>query len=148
MIQKINNKKYRKAVFVVVYKIEKEQRKYLILKRKLHWRGYEFPKGGMDDGESEISAVKREVKEETGLKIKRIKNHRKKGFYEYTKKLKDRDEISGQTYSLYSAEVLEGDVTLDRYEHSGFMWLKYKDALKILSKENQKECLKIVETTK
>jgi len=44
---------YRKAVFVVVYRETKtgKDRKYLILKRKLHWKGWEFPKGGLEKGE-------------------------------------------------------------------------------------------------
>lgn len=121
-----------------------EQKKYLILKRKLHWRGYEFPKGGIEDGESELDAVKREVSEETGLKIKRIKNFNKKGKYEYSRKLPDRANVDGQEYSLYSVEVLDGEVIIDKHEHSDYQWLSYTDALRILSKSNQKECLKLV----
>jgi bis(5'-nucleosidyl)-tetraphosphatase len=155
MLLKIGNKNYRKTVFMVVYRIAHEgvspagqknkQRKYLILKRKLHWRGYEFPKGGIEDGETELDAVKREVFEETGLEIKKITNHKKIGKYDYSRKLPDRKDISGQAYSLYSVEVGEGDVIFDSHEHSGYMWESYLNALKILSKPNQKECLKLVE---
>lgn len=122
-----------------------QKRKYLILKRKLHWRGYEFPKGGIEDDESELDAVKREVLEETGLEIKKIVNHNKRGKYEYSRSLPDRKDISGQAYTLYSVEVGEGEVLIDKHEHSGYQWLSYLDALKILSKPNQKECLKLVE---
>lgn len=145
MIIRIGSKNYRKTVFIVVYRVVNKRRVYLILKRKLHWRGYEFPKGGIEDGESELDTVKREVFEETGLKIKNIKNYNKKGKYDFVRELPDRKGVSGQAYSLYSVEVGEGDVVFDKHEHSGFQWLSYIDALKILSKPNQKECLKLVE---
>ena len=142
---RIGNKNYRKTVFIVVYRFVHKQRRYLILKRKLHWRGYEFPKGGIEDGEIELDAVKREVKEETGLKIKKIINHNIGGKYDYTKNLLDRKGIHGQTYSLYSVEVADGEVVIDKHEHSGFQWLNYVDAIKTLSYSDQKECLKLVE---
>jgi bis(5'-nucleosidyl)-tetraphosphatase len=144
MLLKIGNKNYRRTVFMVVYRTVKKDKIYLILKRKLHWRGYEFPKGGVEDGETELDAVRREVSEETGLPIKKITNHNKKGKYDYSRMLPDRKEISGQAYSLYSVEVGEGDVIFDSHEHSSYQWLSYVDALNILSKPNQKECLSLV----
>ena len=50
---------YRKGFFIVTYSRTKEGIKYLILKRKLHWKGWEFPKGGLEKGESFEKAVKR-----------------------------------------------------------------------------------------
>lgn len=144
MITKIGNKNYRKTVFIVVYKVERGKKIYFILKRRLHWRGYEFPKGGIEERETEEQAVRREVKEETGLVIEKITNHNLKGKYEYTKNLSDRKDIQGQTYSLYSACVLGGAVSIDHHEHSSYRWLEYTDALKILSYSDQKECLKLV----
>ena len=144
MLLKIGNKNYRRTVFMVVYRIVNKDKMYLVLKRKLHWRGYEFPKGGVEDGETELDAVRREVSEETGLPIKKINNHNKQGKYDYSRMLPDRKEVSGQAYSLYSVEVGEGDVIFDSHEHSGYQWLSYADALNTLSKENQRECLKLV----
>ncbi len=135
---------YRKAVFVVVYKKENKELSYLILKRHKHWKGWEFPKGGIDKGEYELETVKRELKEETGLKLKSIQNHNIKGKYNYPRQLPDRKGIIGQTYSLYSAEVYPGEVKIDQHEHSGFQWLEYREALKTLSKQDQKMCLGIV----
>lgn len=43
--------KYRQAVFVVTYAEEKGKTYYLILKRRHHWKGWEFPKGGINSGE-------------------------------------------------------------------------------------------------
>jgi len=73
-------KKIRRAIFIVVYTQTKQGIKYLILKRKLHWKGWEFPKGGIKKYELRRFAIRRELKEETGLKPLKIKSFRKKEF--------------------------------------------------------------------
>lgn len=137
--------KYRKAVFIVTYKREGKKIKYLLLKRKLHWNGWEFPKGGIDFLETKKHCAKRELKEETGLKIKKIKNFHFSGKYLYKKPLADRKNVIGQKFSLFSAEVYPNEVKLDEHEHEGFEWLTYDKAIKRLTWENQKESLKIVD---
>lgn len=136
--------KYRKAVFIVVYKKENNKIFYLILKRHKHWKGWEFAKGGIDAGETELETVKRELKEECGLQLKSIRNHNIKGKYKYPHRIPDRNGTIGQTYSLYSTEVYPGEVIIDKNEHSDYKWLEYENAFKTLSKQNQKTCLDIV----
>lgn len=139
-----SKKKWRKGVFMVVYRYVNGRPKFLIQKRKLHWDGYEFPKGGADISENEKDCVKREIAEETGLPILKLKNHRLKGKYLYDKELKDRPGVIGQTWELYSAEVGKGEVKLDPIEHSNYEWLSYRDARKKLTWDNQKESLDVV----
>ena len=137
--------KYRKAVFAVVYAKEGNEFSYLVLERKLHWKGWEFPKGGVDEGESEEQAAKREVREETGLSVKgQIKKFDIHGKYKFPKILKGRPGIIGQTYSLYAVEVVRGKVKLDSYEHSSYEWMNFKEAFKKLTWKDQKKCLQIV----
>lgn len=136
--------KLRKGVFGVVYSFEKNKPVYLILKRKLHWKGWEFVKGKIELFETKKMTVKREVFEETGLRVSNIKKHNFEGKYLYEKPLKDRPGIIGQTFVLYSAEAKKGKVKFDPLEHSGFKWMFYKDAIKNLTYKNQKESLKIV----
>lgn len=137
--------KYRKAIFIVTYCLDSGKIKYLILKRKLHWKGWEFPKGKIEKGESKEKAARCEAREETGLKIIKIKKFNVSGKYLYSKKLPDRPGLIGQTYSLYAVEVKKGKVSLDKVEHSGYKWLAFKEAFKKLSWKNQRECLKIVD---
>ena len=54
--------KYRRGIFLVVYSLNDKKIKYLILKRKLHWKGWEFPKGGIKSNENMAKAVRRELK--------------------------------------------------------------------------------------
>jgi len=135
--------KYRKGIFIVTYRKEDDKIKYLLLKRKLHWKGWEFPKGGIEKG-TILQNIKREVKEETSQIPSNIVNHKVKGKYKYKKKIKGRKEI-GQTYSLYSAEVKNEKINVDKHEHSSYKWLTYSQALKKLTWSNQRKCLKIVD---
>ena len=149
--------KYRKAVFIVTYAKEHSLKKnprqenenknkiyYLILKRKLHWKGWEFPKGGISFFETKKHAVKRELKEETGLKPLFIKKFDVHGKYKYNKGYKDRPGIIGQTYYLYAVKVKKQKIKLDKKEHSDYRWLNFKEAHQKLTWKNQKECLKVV----
>ncbi|MFH1365406.1 MAG: NUDIX domain-containing protein [archaeon] len=137
--------KIRKAVFIVTYAIAKGKIKYLILKRKLHWKGWEFPKGGVERFELKKSAVKRELKEELGLSPIKINSFSEKGIYKYNKEYADRKGFVGQSYKLYSAEVkFSKKIKLDKYEHSDYKWMDFNTTIKKLTWPNQRKCLKIV----
>ena len=138
--------KYRKAVFVVGYTKAKNKLEYLLLKRKLHWKGWEFPKGKIEPGEAVVSAAKRELLEETGHKAIKIKKFNFSGKYKYKKMLPDRPNVVGQTFTLYAAEIKKGKVSLDSKEHIGHKWVSFSKAIKMLKWPNQKKSLKIVDT--
>jgi 8-oxo-dGTP pyrophosphatase MutT (NUDIX family) len=136
--------KYRRGVFVVVYRKEEDKLKYLILKRILHWRGWEFPKGGMDKKENIMDMIKREIKEETGQLPLSIKRYNLSGKYRYPHKYPDRPGVIGQTYTLYSAEIKKEKVEIDKSEHAGYKWASFNQAIKLLTHPSQRKCLRIV----
>jgi len=139
--------KYRKAVFILGYAItDKKKIEYILLKRKLHWKGWEFPKGKIEYGENKLETAKRELKEETGLKpVDSVKKFNFYGKYKYSKILPDRPTMIGQTFALYAAGVRRnGKIKLDPKEHSGHKWVNFKQALKMLKFPNQKKSLKMV----
>jgi 8-oxo-dGTP pyrophosphatase MutT (NUDIX family) len=136
--------KYRKGIFLVAYSNENKKIKYLVLKRKLHWKGWEFPKGGIEKNESAKKTIIREMKEETGLKPIIIKKFSASGKYNYDKIYPDRAGFKGQTYQLYAAEVNFGKIKLDKIEHFSYKWLGFRDVLKKLTWPDQKKCLIIV----
>lgn len=139
--------KLRKAIFAVVYSINSLGKiEYAILKRKKHWKGWEFTKGKIEKYEFKRKTVRREVREETGLEALHIKRFHVKGLYKYKKNLKDRPGITGQTYTLFAVEVNKGKgkIIVDPIEHDYGKWVSYKKAEKLLTWPNQKKCLKIV----
>jgi len=140
-------KKYRRGVFFVIYsKTKTGKREYLILKRKLHWKGWEFPKGGIEEKEDHLSTIKREIKEETGLILLKIKKFDIKGKFKYKQELYDRPGVVGQTFeSLYAVEVKKKKIKMDGIEHSDYLWTDFKQAFSKLTWENQKKCLELVE---
>ena len=117
---------------------------YLLLKRKLHWSGWEFPKGGIEPKETKLETLKREINEETGLKIMNIKKFNVSGKYNYEKLLQDRKGFIGQTYSLYAVQLKFGKVKLDEKEHFAYKWMNFDDAVEKLTWPNQKRCLALV----
>jgi len=135
--------KYRKSVFVVVYRKTSEGIFFLLLKRKFHWMGWEFPKGGIEPKEKIEETIKRELKEETGQVPLKIRNHNFSGKYEYDKAIPGREAI-GQKFFLYSAEIKSKKIILDKEEHSKYLWMPYSGAYKKITYENQKKCLEIV----
>jgi len=126
---------------MVTYTLDSKNILYLILKRKLHWKGWEFPKGGVEQNETKLEAVRREIQEETGLRIEKIKSHFIFGKYKYAKQYLDRPGIVGQTYKLFSVEVKRGNINLDKKEHSLGVWVKYEKAMRLLTYQNQKKSL-------
>lgn len=142
--------KYRPSVFVVTYARNKGKIYYLLLKRKLHWKGWEFPKGGLKGIMERVyprRAVKREIIEETGLNPIKIKKYYYSGIFRYNKLFEDRPGFIGQSFRLFSAEVKKQKPNLNKnkdMEHIDYLWADYKGAMKKLTWPNQRKCLKIV----
>ena len=99
---------------------------------------WDFPKGHIEKGEEEIETVKREIKEETGLEdIKFVP-----GFKEWIKyffKFKGKNILKFVTF--YLTETKTKNIKIS-YEHIGFQWFPYKEALNQLKFKNAKEILK------
>lgn len=137
--------KYRRGLFIIIYAIVKGKPQYLVLKRKLHWVGWEFPKGGRRVYETKSMTAKRETKEETGLKILKMKKFNLSGEYKYSKKYPDRKGFDGQSYeAVFAVEVKKSKVQLDKREHSDYRWMNFAEAVRKLKWQNQKRCLRIV----
>jgi len=137
--------KYRKAIFIIVYSVVKNKPQYLLLKRKLHWKGWEFPKGGIERFELLRSTLKRELKEETGITEFKIKKKIKiNESYKYNKNYPERKGFIGQRYKqLFLVEVKKQKIKVDNLEHEDYKWVDFDKAIKMLTWENQKKLLKI-----
>jgi len=127
----------------VVFRRENSKIFYLLL----HYPGashraekdyWDFPKGHIERGEKIEETVKREVFEETGLKDIEILP----GFKEtinYFFKFEGKNILKFVTFFL--AQTKEKDVKIS-FEHIGYEWLPYEEAIKRLTFQNSREVLK------
>ena len=118
----------------VVYRLTKEGRLFLLLQNAGKW---DFPKGGVEKGESELQTVVREVEEETGLKdLTLVPGFRKVIEYFYRRNGKN---IHKQV--VYLLGTTGEDRVKISFEHQGFGWFPYQEALDKASYENSKVTL-------
>lgn len=120
----------------VVYRRINGGVEYLLLHYESgHW---DFPKGNVEKGESEIETVTREISEETGLtEIKFLEGFKEEIRYFYRREGK----TIAKRVVFCLAESKAGEVKLS-YEHIGFEWLPYGQAIERLTFKNAKEILK------
>jgi len=118
----------------VVYRLAEEGRLFLLLQNAGKW---DFPKGGVEKGESELQTVVREVEEETGLKdLTLVPGFRKVIEYFYRRNGKN---IHKQV--VYLLGMTGEDEVKISFEHQGFGWFPYQEALDKASYENSKVTL-------
>jgi len=130
-----------KSAGAVVFRKEGNKIYYLLLHYPSGARTprnyWDFPKGHIERGEKEIETVKREVKEETGLEdIKFIEGFKKwvKYFFRFQGKTVFKIVI------FYLVETKNKNVKIS-FEHIGYKWLPYEEALEQLLFKNAKEIL-------
>ena len=114
---------------------EDEERLYLLLHyQAAHW---DFPKGNIEEGEGELDTVRREVKEETGIDdIEFIEGFKRISEYYYRRV----GRLVHKQVIFYLAKTEQKDVRLS-YEHIGYRWLSFKEALELLTFKNSKRIL-------
>lgn len=126
----------RSAGAVVVN--ENGGRRYILLLNAGKW---DFPKGNMEHGETELQTVRREVAEETGLKdLKIFEGFRR--VIEYFYRREGKNVHKRVVYFL--AETSEERITIS-HEHQGFGWFSYQEALEKASYDNSRATLKEAE---
>ena len=84
--------------------VETNTHKVLVQERIKSWQGIAFPGGKIEIGESIVPSIKREVYEETGLKLNTVKICGIKDWYD--KKTKERYLIFLFTSDDYSGEII------------------------------------------
>lgn len=110
---------------------------------------YDFPKGHIESGETEEETLRREVQEETGLSDLRVYPFRTsiKYFYIARGTEGDRRRREGRgtwifkRVHYYPAQAGEEEVVLS-YEHIGFLWASYDEAMRMVTFENARRVLR------
>tara|TARA_Y100000310_G_scaffold94955_1_gene92793 strand:- start:27876 stop:28310 length:435 start_codon:yes stop_codon:yes gene_type:complete len=125
----------QKSAGAIVFIKEKKPIYLLLHYEEGHW---DFPKGHIEAGESDTDTIKREVKEETGIKdVEIIRDFKEKMQYYF----KFNNELINKTVVFYLAKTETKKVKLS-FEHIGSTWLPYKEAIEKLTFKNAKEILK------
>lgn len=128
----LNKLKKERSAGAIVFRKNKEIEYLLLHYEARHW---DFPKGHIEEKETDLQTVKRETEEETGIKDTEIVHGFKEKIH-FFYKLKG--ELISKDVVFYLAKTKTKQVKLS-YEHIGFEWLPYEKALKKLTFKTAKE---------
>jgi len=135
-----------KSAGAIIFRKEDNKIYYLLL--HYHSGHWEFPKGHIEEGESNEETVKREIAEETGINdIKIIPGFKKyiKYFFRQSYGLKDEAKKKApwifKLVVFYIAKTQTKEVKISS-EHTGFLWLPLNEAIKKTTFKNSKLLLR------
>ena len=101
--------------------------------RNSNWKGWEFVKGGLKDGESSERALLREVYEETGLNRFSVK-----GRVSEQRKFMD-PEGEEHLFDVYLVKAsMNIPIQIDKKEHDTFLWATQERVIEKLTWEDEK----------
>jgi bis(5'-nucleosidyl)-tetraphosphatase len=119
------------AGVIVFHRSAGECRFLLVLSRLTKRPLWEFPKGGVAQGETLKDAALRELLEETGLAAQDIRvlpGFERKEDYRFSTGKSESDMVVRKEVTYFLAEAARTDVTLSADEASEFAWLTLQEA--------------------
>lgn len=130
---------------IVFHRDEGGCRFLLLLSRLTKRPLWEFPKGGIDEGESPAEAALRELEEETGMvaaDIRLIDEFEHREEYRFTSGTGDGRTLVRKEVTYFLAETRTTDVRLSAHEASQFAWLTLEEAARKLKYKARRTMLR------
>ena len=125
-----------KSCGAIVYTIENEVIKYLLVEEMSG--GHSFPKGHMENNETEEETALREIKEETNLEVVLDTDFRVSDQYNPSEK----PGVTKQVVYFLAKYTGEKPCIVRPNEVKALKSLRFEDALRIFEHDTQKELLK------
>ncbi len=122
---------------VLIFYLENNKPIFLMLKYLNYWG---FVKGLIEKGEGEIATVRREAKEEANISQIQILEGFKQ-LIKYSFRFKGEIISKKVTFFLGKVEKEEAGNVRISFEHQGFKWLSFDDALRIMKHKNERDLL-------
>lgn len=127
-----------KKVQAVIYDIENGEPYFLVFHRILNWRGWELHKGTLEDSETPEKALRREIREETGLTKLKIVKSLGVSFYFNRKRCKVVDVFLVRASMNNKVDLSKNPCK----EHDGYLWVNRNAAIRKLTWSNAKKIVK------
>jgi 8-oxo-dGTP pyrophosphatase MutT (NUDIX family) len=140
----MRHQRHRSAGIIVFRRAGAECLFLLILSRLTKRPLWEFPKGGVDEGETVLQAALRELHEETGIhesEVRLIPEFERTEDYRFTSGRSDRRSLIHKQVTYFLGETQKAEIVLSAKESSEFAWLNIADATKRLRYKERRKLL-------
>lgn len=130
---------------IIVFRRDGDECLFLLILSRLTKRPlWEFPKGGVDEGETVLQAALRELFEETGIRedeVRLIPEFERTEDYRFTSGRSEGRSLIHKQVTYFLGETTKAEVTLSAKESSEFAWLNFADAGKRLRYKERRRLL-------
>ncbi len=130
---------YEKSCGGIIFYKTKQNTKILLVKNN-NGRYWSFPKGHIEDGETEQETAIREIREETGLDVTLVNNFREISEYCPFGKIRKR-------VVFFLARAFTDNVKIQEEEIDSYIWVDLQQARKLCSYDNDLRIIEKAETT-
>lgn len=129
---------YEKSCGGIIFYNGKQNTKILLVKNA-NGRYWSFPKGHIEQGETEKETAAREIREETGLDVDIKKDFREVSDYCPFGKIR-------KHVVFFLAQAFTDDVKIQEEEISEYIWVDFQQARKVCSYDNDLRIIEKAET--
>lgn len=129
---------YEKSCGGIIFYKTRQNTKILLVKNS-NGRYWSFPKGHIEEGETEQDTAVREIKEETGLDVTLVKNFREISEYCPFGKIRKR-------VVFFLARAFTDNVKIQEEEIDSYIWVDLQQARKLCSYDNDLRIIEKAET--